>query len=280
MFFPPFSHHRQTRNAQVDIVRIRARSQVKNGGCWCWQSGRARMPVQPWPSKTLAAMHRTSSHPAHVASLLHGWFVRVPQPYQGAYIIHANHMGTCHSGRSKQRVLLRSLHRVATTCAKYCALLCGQCNGDVCFQRSLQQDARGAGRFVVLAGTALVTQPTWQNVRDQRNKVGTERSNTFALEALAVALQQPVRFMLPAAAVLLSIREMGRMLLTFNPNTRTQWGECLRVSTCPNTFLHNTIRPSDCVHLGTHQRGGDSDAAILRDLAHHCRVCRVIHRYL
>lgn len=63
-----------------------------------------------------------------------------------------------------------------------------------------------------------------QNVRDQRNKVGAERSNTFALEALAVALQQPVRFLLPAAALLLSVREVGRMLLQFNPDTRARWG--------------------------------------------------------
>ncbi len=63
-----------------------------------------------------------------------------------------------------------------------------------------------------------------QNVRDQRNKIDAERSNTFALEALAVALQQPVRFLLPSAALLLCVRELGRILLQFSPETRTRWG--------------------------------------------------------
>lgn len=96
--------------------------------------------------------------------------------------------------------------------------------------------------------------PSTQNVRDQRNKVGTERSNTFALEALAVALQQPVRFMLPAAAALLSIRELGRMLLTFNPHTRTQWGACVCILADLFTTM-DLIRTGDHFCVGQNQRG-------------------------
>lgn len=62
-------------------------------------------------------------------------------------------------------------------------------------------------------------------MKEQRGKVGTERSNTFALEAVAIALKAPVNVLLPIVAAMVCIKDVCGMVFTLRPDWYTPFGE-------------------------------------------------------
>lgn len=63
-----------------------------------------------------------------------------------------------------------------------------------------------------------------QDIRRQRDQLSTDRNNTFAIEALALALQRPVTILLPLAVFAEILREGARLVLLTAPPWHVPFG--------------------------------------------------------